>query len=256
MPEKGIYLYCIIKDPEGKSSASYGARGQFKKFEIKGIEGKDIYTISKDELSAVVSDSEIKEYFITRENLLAHQKVIEEIFKKYEVLPISFGTVAKSIEDVKEKILKPKAEELRQALEETKGKAEIGLKVSWSNMSYIFQEIASNSQELKALKTAKDIGYQDKIAAGQLVANLLEEKRAQEKEKILGPLKKIAEDFKEEKILTEDMIFNGIFLVSKNKEKKFDREINGLAEKYGSGIKFKYIGPLPLFNFININLSL
>lgn len=240
MTEEGKYLYCIIEEK------------QPKKFGIKGVEGKEVYNVCYDGLSAVVSDSEIKEYLITRENLLTHQKVIEEIFKKYEVLPVSFGTVAKSSEEIKGKILKPKDKELRKILKEIRGKIELGLKILWSNMDSVFQEIANHSLKLQAIKSSQNISYQDRIAAGQLVSVLLEEKREEEKEIILKPLKKIADDFKENKNLGENMIFNGVFLVSKNKEKKFDREINALGEKYGPRIKFMYIGPLPLFNFINI----
>lgn len=243
MSDKGKYLYCITKKEP-------------RKFDVNGIEGKDVYAISEDGLSVVVSDSEMKEYFITRENLLAHQKVIEAIFANYEVLPISFGTVAKSIENVKEKILKPKVKELRQALEETKGKAEVGLKVSWLNMNAIFQEVANSSQELKTLKASKNVGYQDKIAAGQLVAELIKEKREQEKENIVGPLCKIAEEFKEKELLSEDMIFNGAFLINRKRAKEMVQEIKMRAGKYEMRAAFTYTDPLPLFNFVKINISL
>ena len=242
MALEGKYLYCIIS-----------ARGG-KKFEIKGIEGKMVYAISQGKLSVVVSDSEIKEYLATRENMIAHQKVLEEILKKYDLLPVSFGTVATSSEEVKQKILKPKAKEFQDLLKKIEGKIELGLKALWLDMNSVFQEIAESSQIIGRLKKSKNLGYQNRISAGELVGKLLEEKRELEKEEILKPLEKIADDLKENKLLGENMILNTAFLVGRSREKDFDKKVNELGEKLGKRIKFMYVGPLPPFNFIKLSL--
>ncbi len=240
---QGKYLYCITEEQPGS-------------FDVSGIEGQRVYAILANGLSAIVSNCEVKEVFISRDNLLTHQKVVEAVFAKQAVLPVSFGTVAKNAEDVKEKILKQKTEELRKALEEARGKAEVGLRVSWLNVSNIFQEIANGSQELKALKTSKNLDYQAKLAAGQLVADLLEKKREEEKESIIAQLTDLAEDFKEKEILSDNMIFNGAFLVSRKKTKEMEERVKTLTKKHGGRANFAYTGPSPLFNFVKINFSL
>lgn len=242
MAEKGKYLYCIIKE------------GRSQKFRIKGVEGKDVYTICEGKLSAVVSDSEMKEYFITRENMLAHQRVIEEISKNYGVLPVRFGTVAASAEELKQKILELKVKEILNALKGLEGRIELNLKALWADMGSIFQEIAENSQTIQRLKQSKDINYKEKIAAGELVIKILGERREAEKERILSPLRKIADDLKENKILGDDMILNAAFLVKKEKEKEFDKQVNALGQQYGKTAKFIYVGPLPPFNFSEFHL--
>lgn len=244
MPQKGKYLYCIIR----------GSKPQ--KFWIDGIEGKEVYSVTQGKLAGVVSDSEIKEYFLTRENLLTHQKVIEEVSKQYSAIPISFGTVAKNSEELKEKILKPKAKELQDLLESMEGKIELGLKALWIDTKSIFREIAENSPTIQNLKKSKNTSYQQKIAAGELVGKLFEEKRETEKKQILEHLIRIAEDLKENKILGEDMILNAAFLVKKTNEKEFDKKMNDLGEKFDGRIKFMYVGPLPPFNFVELRLKM
>ena len=90
------YLYCVIKEK------------RFKKFNILGQEGKGVYVINEGGLAICVSDTSKEEYSFIKECLVCHQKVIEEtMFKEgYDVLPVRFGTVAKSEEDIREKILK------------------------------------------------------------------------------------------------------------------------------------------------------
>jgi len=249
MSEKGKYLYCIIKEKKPKE------------FNVLGIEGAKVYSVPEGKLSVVVSDAGIKEYPISRENTLTHQKVIEEVMKEYDVLPISFGTVAESEKNIKEKILKLKAKELLNALEKIKGKVELNLKAVWLDMSNVFREVLKENKEIQMAKkeasTISGIGKTNlAMEVGKMVAGALEEKKEREAREILEPLKKIAEDFKENKAQLDQVIFNAAFLVSKGKEKEFDEEVSKLGEKYDGKIKFLYVGPLPPFNFVKLEFSL
>jgi len=42
---------------------------------------------------------------------------------------------------------------------------------------------------------------------------------------------------------------NAAFLVTKGREKEFDNIMDDLSDEYNNRIKFKYTGPLPVFNF-------
>ena len=248
MSEKGKYLYCIIKEKKPKE------------FNVLGIEGSKVYSISRGELSAVVSDAEIKEYSISRENTLTHQRIIEEIMKEYDVLPMSFGTIAESEKDIKEKILKPRAKEFLSAFEKIKGKVELNLKAIWLDMPSVFQELVKENKEIQIAKKeaarVSGIGRTNfAIEIGEIVAGALEEKKEREARDILKPLKKITEGFKENKVQLDQVIFNTAFLVLKEKEKEFDKTVSALGKKYGKTIKFIYVGPLPPFNFLELRLS-
>lgn len=243
---QGKYLYCIIKAK------------QPHKFKLKGIEGTDVYTIPAGELSAVVSDSEIKEYLLTRENALAHQEVIEQVMKEgYDVLPFGFSIVVKATKDLKEKILESKKEELLATFKKVEGKVELGFKALWQDMASIFQEILAENKEIQVAKRqAQKTLNQFKVAAvGELVAKCLEQKREKEAQKILKPLQELASDFEGKEIRGDSMICSSAFLVSKKNEKRFDKEVEALTEKLGKRIKFLYIGPIPPFSFIDLHLK-
>ena len=107
----GKYLYCVIKERNSK------------KFNILGQEGKEVYTINEGNLAIVVSDTSKEEYSFIKEHLTCHQKVIEEVMKEgYDVLPVRFGTVAKSEEDVREKVLKAKRKEILETFPIVEGR--------------------------------------------------------------------------------------------------------------------------------------
>ena len=54
----------------------------------------------------------------------------------------------------------------------------------------------------------------------------------------------------------DKMIMNAAFLVERQREKQFDNAVNKIAQKYGQRLKFKFTGPWPPYNFVNIRLKL
>ena len=249
---EGKYLYCVIKEAEPR------------KFNILGQEGKEVYTINEGNLAICVSDTSKEEFSFIREHLTCHQKVIEDVMKEgYDVLPIRFGTVAKSEEDIKEKVLKGSRKEILETFPIVEGRIELGLRALWKDMPSIFQEIVKENPGIqRAKREAQENPFQMKIAGvGELVIKALDAKRENEAEKILRPLKKLAVDFKERELLrspepTKDsMILSSAFLVGKEKEKEFDDRIEELIKEYENRIKFIYIGPIPPFNFVELHLE-
>ena len=50
----------------------------------------------------------------------------------------------------------------------------------------------------------------------------------------------------------ERMIISSAFLVNEEKEEEFDQKVDEVHAKYGEKIRFKYVGTLPPFNFVNL----
>ena len=86
IPGEGKYIYCIIGVDNGEC-LSFGPLGI-------GGRGDQLYTISYKTIAAVVSNSPIKQYSVARENLIPHERAIEEVMKVYTVLPVRFATIA------------------------------------------------------------------------------------------------------------------------------------------------------------------
>ena len=82
--KEGKYIYCIIALKEARSFGPIGIGGR----------GDEVNTIVYDDIAAVVSNSPVISYAVSRENMLAHEKAIEEVMKKYTVLPVRFCTIA------------------------------------------------------------------------------------------------------------------------------------------------------------------
>ncbi|MFA5772545.1 MAG: GvpL/GvpF family gas vesicle protein [Thermoplasmata archaeon] len=238
---RGKYFYCII---ESMKPENFG--------EI-GIDGSDVYTINYKDIGAVVSDASNSSYEVLRQGVI-HQKVVETIMKKYTIIPMSFGQVPKTKDDVKG-FLSENCTEIKKMFEKLNGKIELGVKVSWK-MDKILKELIESSDRIRILdkqikaKTPEK-AYPLKIELGKRVTDALNEKGRKIVNDIYGSLSHLAAESKENKTLVENMILNAAFLVEKAKEKEFDEKMNEVEKKYGDKVTLKYVLSPP-YNFVSL----
>ncbi|PIP21025.1 MAG: gas vesicle synthesis GvpLGvpF [Candidatus Omnitrophica bacterium CG23_combo_of_CG06-09_8_20_14_all_40_11] len=205
-------------------------------------------------IAAVVSNSPIKKYSVAREYLILHERAIEEVMKAYTVLPVRFATIAEDEKKVKT-ILEKDYDKILDLLEKMKGKIELGLKAIFKEgiYNYIlkeYEEIRALKEKLQKLPLEKS--YYQRMEIGKMVETALEKEKANLKENILNNLSPLALETKTNNTYGERMIINVAFLVEKNREGEFDQKIQELGAKYEDKVKFKYVGTLPPFNFVNL----
>ena len=246
MEREGKYIYCII---ETKQERNFGPIGI-------GQRGDEVLTIGYDDLSTVVSSYHLNKLTINKENMLAHQKVIEEVMKEFDsVLPVRFGTIASTADEIRN-LLDRRYREFKTTLNDMQHKVELGVKGTWTDMQGIFDEIVKENKTIRDLKEALekegDKNTQAKMGLGRMVKDALDKKKEKQAEEIVSKLRKTAYDYKLNETAGDEMFMNAAFLVDKGREKEFDNIMDDLGKNYKDRIKFMYAGPLPVFNFVNI----
>ena len=247
MDREGKYIYCII---QAKQERNFGPTGI-------GSRGDEVLAIGYDDLSMVVSNHPITKLVVSRENMLAHEKVIERVMEEFDsVLPVRFGTIATNADEIRN-LLDRRYREFKNLLKQMDHKIELGVKGVWRNMELIFGEIVEENKELKKLKEKikQDKGkknIQIKIEIGRMVEQALVNKKEKEAGKVTKALEDTTVDCKLNKTIGDDMFMNASFLVDKGREKEFDNIMDDLSDKHKDRMKFMYAGPLPVFNFVNI----
>ena len=69
-------------------------------------------------------------------------------------------------------------------------------------------------------------------------------------------LKPAAVASRSNKPIGDRMILNAAFLVDRDREKAFDEAVKEISHRYEDLLTFKYTGPWPPYNFVNIKLKL
>ncbi|MBU2585719.1 MAG: GvpL/GvpF family gas vesicle protein [Bacteroidetes bacterium] len=245
MEKEGKYIYCIIESNQPRSFGPLGIGGR----------ADELYIVCCNGLAACVSNSPIVKYSCLRDNMLAHEMAIEEVMKEYTVLPVRFNTIAEDEEKVK-KILEIDHNRFTDAFKIVEGKKELGLKAMFKE-EIIYKDILERYKDIRILKEKiatlpSEKTYFQRMEIGRMVEASLQNEREICKKEILDSLIPLAEDNKVNNTYGEIMILSAAFLVNKDKEPEFDQKVQGLGTQYGDKIKFKYVGTLPPFNFVNL----
>lgn len=245
----GKYLYCVIRCQEPRQFATRGV----------GERGDVVHTVHFEDLAVVASDSPIIEYESDRRNMMAHTLVLEEILQRWDLLPVRFGTVAPSTEAIQERLLKRRYGELHGLLQEMAGRVELGLKAFWYEQT-IFEEIVAESPATRRMRDAlagrrPEESYYQRLQLGEMVEQAMWKKRAQDAERILVPLRALAVDMREKKVMTDRMVVSAAFLVERARQPAFDAAVRKLDDAMGDRLIFRYVGPVPPYNFVSIVVS-
>lgn len=240
---RGKYIYCIVRDEAHGDVAS------------PGIDGSPVELISEGDLTAVVSDSPLIEYESSRRNMLAHTRIIEEVMGRQTALPVCFSTIAPSVEALL-RLMQRRRGEFVGLLAGLDGRAELGIKALWADDG-VYQELLAEHATIRELRDSLADknpieSHYERIRLGELVETAMRRKRIDDGELILQALKPLAQKTRTNKLISERMVLNTAFLIDRSREHEFDRTIADLDAAMGARIKFKYVGPVPPYNFVNI----
>ncbi len=244
---RGKYVYCII---EASDALRFGSIGI-------GAEPSDVHTVHYRNLAAVVSDAPLEVLDSTRENVLAHERVNETVMREHTVIPMSFGTIFKTRDDIVE-LLRSAAEAFGDVLNKMRNKLEFGLKVLWDREQAI-RELEQDDEDIGRLKleisSQKGPTYFARMQYGRLVDAALQSRSERYVSEILDELRDVSVASRINKPIGDKMIMNAAFLISRDREAAFDARVKSIASRF-ERLTFKYTGPWPPYNFVNIRLKL
>jgi hypothetical protein len=244
---RGKYVYCVIPTSE---SRRFGPIGM-------GAEPAEVHTVGYRNIAAVVSDTPTEVFDATRENVLAHERVNETVMRSFTVIPMSFGTVFKTRDDIVE-LLRGAYDAFHDVLLKMADKLEFGLKVLWDR-DIIIREIESDDEDIRRLKNeisaVRGSTYFARMQYGRSIEAALQARSERYVAEIFDQLRDVCVASRANKPIGDRMIMNAAFLVSRDKEVAFDAKVKEIGAVYDE-LNFKYTGPWPPYNFVNIRLKL
>lgn len=247
--ETGVYVFCGIHTED---------ENDFGTVEVEG-EKRETYLIRYKDAAFVAATVPMKIYSPNQENLMMHQSLVAKVMEKNDsVIPVSFGNVFKTKEDVKV-LLEKLYPQFEKLFPEIKGKFELGLKVI-GKQDYLESTVKGN-ESIKSMSKnvqgkSKDAAYFDRMKLGEATQKIIENLRKDIETDIYKPLENISTAGRINDPQGEKVLLNAAFLVDREHDEKFDAKVNELYEKYQDKVDFKYTGPWPAYNFVNIRLNI
>jgi hypothetical protein len=244
---EGKYVYCIVKSEHALSFGPIGI----------GPEPSETHTVNYRDIAAVVSNTLIGVQDPTRDNVLAHQRVNETVMQQHTVIPMSFGTVFKTDDDIIE-LLRSAYDAFLDVLNKMHDKFEFGLKVLWDR-DQIIRELEEEDEDIRRLKgeisSQKGSTYFARMQYGRMIDAALQGRSERYVADIFQALRDVSVASRSNKPIGDRMIMNAAFLVARDLEHAFDVRVRDIGQRYDK-LTFKFTGPWPPYNFVNIRLKL
>ena len=265
---KGLYLYGVCPSIKIKKLSDKNIG--------ESIGGGKVFHVPYKDIEAIVSEVSLKEFGSeeiqrrARESLewikdkaLMHERVIETVMNNSDgiIIPMKFGTIFKDRESLIGS-LKKNYLKFKDLCRNLQGKEERSVKI-YCKSQLLENEIKKKSpmiqsklEETKSLPAGRRYFLEEEV--NEMAKREMRESLNNYIPIFLGKLKGLAEELKENKILGKEltqrndpMIFNGAFLVKKEKVDKFRGEIQKLQVEYEKiGFTFVSSGPWPPYNFV------
>jgi hypothetical protein len=213
----------------------------------------NVRVVKLGDLGVIVGDAPVEDAKATRDQALAHARVLETAVLDAPVVPFRFGTVLAD-GTLDSQLLEPWHDELAQLLESVKDCVQLTLKATYDEDA-VLREIVSSNPEIAQLREqtrdGDDIASRDsRLLLGELVSMALEQLRQRDVTTIVERLSPLADGSRFEPLEGEFMALNAPFLVERGRTAEFEEAAGALADQQAGRMTFTLLGPMPAFDFI------
>jgi hypothetical protein len=243
----GKYLYAIA------------ALAEDRVYDVAGIDGGAVRSLSDGRLAAVLSDCPRQKLRPERAHLAAHKEVLKRLMLDSTVLPMAFGIIAEDVKAVRRMLWLNQAALLEQ-LARVAGKVEMGLRVNWDVPS-IFEYFIDLHPELRAARDRllggqRQPSQEDKLELGQFFERVLNEDREAHAERLEQALAPCCAEIQRSPPRNLNEVANLKCLVPREGQKRLEETVFEAARLFDNHYAFDLNGPWAPHNFVEIDLRL
>ncbi|PKL50056.1 MAG: hypothetical protein CVV39_01980 [Planctomycetes bacterium HGW-Planctomycetes-1] len=234
-----LYLYGIIDFSNQITESIYG------------LEGSNVYNIPFCDIGAVVSEISQPIRDVTEGAVLEHEAVVEKLMANFTVLPVRFGTVVNSRDELFS-MMESYYRDFKSNLARLHNKLEFGIKVIWPAdkvKANIIRVLKKDEQTIESDNSPSKRFIEEKFEKYKIDKEF--EAKANRFIKIIDIFfGKFAAEKKLEKLKTQNLLLDAVYLVEKDKQRDFKEALEHIKNANYPGFKYLFSGPWPAYNFV------
>ncbi len=220
---------------------------------IPGVSETNLYALFYNDIAVVVSDGVILNEFVKKEMAIDFARVIESLSQQLTLLPVRFDSLLPSDAEAT-RLLSQNYTAFRNNLDNVKNKFEFGLKVLWDyekGIEKVKINMESANENTNNCITSSSIhaNYLLKKIKENKLDNALRDYIEQLKKEFVHDIAIINPEYNFNKMITANLILDGVFLVDKSKKYEFIQAV-GNFKKNHTELHFLLTGPWPPYSFV------
>jgi gas vesicle protein GvpL/GvpF len=212
-----------------------------------------VSTIVHGDVAAMVGDVPTDRPLGTRDDLIAHETVVDTVAAATAVLPMRFPAVVEE-DGVVEELLAPHHDRFVAALRDLAGRAQYTLKGRYEE-AVVLGEVLEEHPEVRELQREihglpEDATYHQRLRLGELVVRAVEERRDAEAEQLVAALESRAVGVVARTPAQPDDVLDAAFLVDRDHAQEFENAVEQQGERLHGRVRLRLLGPLAPYDFV------
>jgi hypothetical protein len=221
---------------------------------LTGTEGREVSLVEHGDLAAVVSEIRADRPLGTRDDLLAHERVVESVAADTTMVPLRFGAVVTTPAAVVEEMLAPHHDWFADVLAELDGLTEFTVLGTYVRDTVLREVLTEEPEAMRLRESLRDLpeeaGYYDRVRLGELIVKALEAKREVDNAALADALAPHAVAVAPRHAAGEDTAADVAFLVAEDEQPAFEEALDQLGHEWAGRIRLRMIGPLAPYDFV------
>ncbi|GAA4284467.1 GvpL/GvpF family gas vesicle protein [Brevibacterium daeguense] len=239
----GLYVYGIVQADANLPD------------DLVGVEGRPVSALAEGTVAALVTELSPGDEFGTPDGLLAHTNVLDTASRSVAVLPMTFGTVVPSAEELTEEVLSPRQAEFSEALRTVEGAVQFTVRARYLRDVALAAMIAGNPEIARLREaisgTSEDETRNERIRLGELIVATFDRMRPTDAESIREALSPFARDVVHREAGQAEDIVELALLVPRERQSEFENAVESIAKDMHEEISFRLVGPQAPYDFVN-----
>ena len=238
-----MYVYCLSDDVTARMLE-----------EAAGVAGARPRIIGCYEISVVVSDFEGETVAINRENVFAHERVIQNVLRHTTPLPFRFGTLVSA--ERLEAYVAANRDRLVKSMERVRDSVEMSVKIIWD--AEAVRRAALRAEQVverkgdEALSTGKGTAYLAAKRREIMGDELLKERAEEIAAWLAGCVSLVTKEQVAQVRPVESLVVRAAYLVGREHLSDYQERLDE-ARRERAHLRFLTSGPWPPYSFSNIN---
>jgi len=243
---RGVWVYGVVP-----------ANTALKELERRADRLPEVWVVDAGDLGAIAGPAPEDDEKATRDQALAHARVLEAAVVDAPVVPFRFGIVVGDAHDVGEDLLLAHHDELAPLLRRVEGRVQMTLKAYYDEEQFL-RELVDTEPEIDRLREqvrasgSEAESRDERVRLGELVSTAIEQARERDTAAFLERLHPFAVAASSGPIERDYMVCNVPLLVERSRQGEFEEAAEQLAEEHVGRIRFRLLGPMPAYDFIDV----
>jgi len=232
------------------------AGAALQELERRGERLPEVWLVDAGELAAIAGPAPADDERGTRDQALAHARVLEAAVVDAPVVPFRFGIVVAAGQEVGEDLLLAHHDELAALLRRVERRVQMTLKAYYDE-ERLLREIVEREPEVARLREQlrerpEQESRDDRVRLGELVEAAVEQARQRDAAALLEAVRPVTVAGATDPLEREYMVLNAPLLVERERLREFEQAVERLADEHAGRIRFRLLGPMPAYSFVDV----